>query len=270
MRDPRHPNMENPIMLDRKERVYTDKVKHVGNLLKNNKKQADETGEWSWLSNLAGRKADKKSANKFMLGAIIDYQINADRAWENAKRFAETVRGDPPDLWNDIVSIEDWKTDDVKRRYNLHWQTDAHIRVQRIGREIVDTYGGDAREIWDNQSPSEILERLCNMRVGEWISRMIVGALYDTGQISEAGDLKADIHVKKVLGRVFTGESVSPKEALAIANDIAIANDTPGQSWMIDSPLYWLGKKICTKTDPKCTGCYLCDQCVYAANAKAK
>lgn len=45
-------------------------------------KLLDELHEafWPWLSTLNGRRSDKKSANKFMLGAILDYQVRADQA----------------------------------------------------------------------------------------------------------------------------------------------------------------------------------------------
>ena len=42
---------------------------------------------WPWLSDLKGRRATKKSANKFMLGCILDYQMPADLVWENAKQI---------------------------------------------------------------------------------------------------------------------------------------------------------------------------------------
>ena len=44
------------------------------------------------------------------------------------------------------------------------------------------------------------------MGVGPQLSRMTAGALHDTKQIVGPGELKADIHVRRVLGRVFTGD----------------------------------------------------------------
>ena len=92
---------------------------------------------------------------------------------------------------------------------------------------------------------------------------MIVGALFDTKQISAAGELAADIHVRRVLGRVFTGDVVSADGALRIAKEMK-----PSKSWMLDAPLYILGKSTCKRTHPKCTSCYLGEKCKYsAANA---
>ena len=59
-------------------------------------------GVWPWLTEISatGRSSrDKILANKFMLGAILDYQICAEKAWENARRLAEDILGDPKQLW---------------------------------------------------------------------------------------------------------------------------------------------------------------------------
>ncbi len=213
---------------------------------------------WGPLSDFKGRRADKKSANKFMLACILDYQMPADVVWENARRFAEVDLGDPADLWEKIIAIRRWDSDAVWRRYGLHRFPAGHKRVRRIGKEIVEHYQGDARKIWKNQAPDEILNRLNAMRVGPQISRMIVGALYDTKQISEAGELKADTHVRRVLGRVFNGEVVSADEAHRIANKMM-----PRTSWKLDEPLYSLGQFICKQTDPYCEDCYLRKECKY-------
>ena len=107
--------------------------------------------DWQWLSDLKGRRADKKSANKFMLGSILDFQMPADVVWENARRFAEDELGDPADLWEKIIAIRRWDSDAVWRRYGLHRFPAGHKRVRRIGKEIVEHYQGDARKIWKDQ-----------------------------------------------------------------------------------------------------------------------
>ena len=213
---------------------------------------------WRWLSDLEGRPADKKRANKFLLGAVLDYQMRANLVWENARRFAEDDLGDPDDLWESILAIPGWNSEIVFRRSRLHRFPAAHRRVRRIGEAIVRHYGGDSREIWRGQRPAVVRKRLERMRMGPQISRMVVGALFDTGQISGVGELKADLHVTRVLGRVFDGERVSVAEAHRIANRIM-----PDRSWMVDAPLYLLGKSRCRPTTPDCGRCYLRPECAY-------
>lgn len=215
---------------------------------------------WSWLSELGGAWADRKRANKFLLGAILDYQMQAALVWENARRFAEDDLGDPENLWETILAIPAWESEVVFRRYRLHRFFAAHRRVQRIGETIVRNYCGDAREIWKDRRPAEVRKRLETMRVGPQISRMVVGALFDTKQISGVGELKADLHVRRVLGRVFVGGKVSVAEAHRIANRMK-----PGASWMLDAPLYLLGKSKCRPTNPDCVRCPLREECAYNA-----
>ena len=218
-------------------------------------KLGKDKGHWPWLSTLNGRRSDKKSANKFMLGAILDYQVRADQAWDNAKRLAEKEFGDPIDLWDRIIAIPRLTWKDRFKRYRLHRFPAGHERVWRIGRDIVQHYGGDARRIWYDEPASVVLDRLIWMGVGPQISRMIVGALNDTGQIEDLGDLKADLHVRRVLGRVFTGSKVSAQEAHRLARMIV-----GGPTWILDSRLYFLGKDYCS-TKPNCEHCDLKSVC---------
>ena len=218
-----------------------------------------------FLSDLNGRRADKRSANKFLLGCILDYQMNVDEVWENARRFAEDDLGDPRDLWHEITAICRWNTPAVRRRYNLHRFPAAHARVRRIGLEIVERYGGDARKIWKSQTPCVTQKRLEQMRVGPQLSRMTAGALHDTKQIVGAGELKADIHVRRVLGRVFTGDMVSADTALGIAKEMM-----PRGSWKLDAQLFRLGKFTCKKTNPGCGGCFLRAECRFRAGSRRR
>ena len=207
-----------------------------------------------WMSDLDG----KQSANKFMLASILNYQMNAAQVWNNAKRFAEQTLNDPPDLWTAIRKIRKWDTPTVFRRYQLHRFPAAHDRVRRIGQEILKHYKGDARNIWLEQTPDEVLNRLNAMRVGQKISRMIIGVLSDAKQISGVGELAPDIHVRRVLGRVFTGDVISADEAIRIAKEMV-----PRKSWKLDTPLYRLGQSKCKKTNPDCEDCYLREECNY-------
>jgi len=225
-----------------------------------------EPGEhgWPWLDDFAGEPVDKRSANKFMLGAVIDYRQSAERAWEAAAEYAEGQLGDPESLWDEIVSVpqELWETEDYRKRCGLHRYAQGHKRVYTTAKEIVHRYDGDARKIWLGQTPADARERLLQVKAGKELSRMIVGALSDTGQIEGRGDLKADLQVRRVLGRIFHGDSVSETEAHRIANEIA-----PDGSWTIDAPLYLHGKDLCG-AEPLCDNCPLWLECEYFSNAQ--
>lgn len=235
------------------------KLKRVAQLLLNNR-QAAPPAFWGWLSRAdsQGMPADKQEANKFLLACIIDYQILSGKAWKNAKTFAEGLLNDPIDLWKDIISKSKEEWNSKFKKYSLHRYLIAHERVWRIGTEVVRKYGGDARNIWRGQSPLVVLRRLEGMRVGPQISRMIVGALIDTHQISGSGDLKADLNVNRVLGRVVRGEVITPVLATEMARKMSSKNP-----WLLDRPLYRLGKDICSLRNPDCKNCYLQTECLF-------
>lgn len=213
---------------------------------------------WYWLR--TDRDPTKRDANKFFLACILDYQILARTAWGNAKRLAEDIFDDPENLWETITAVdfEAWQA--LRSQYSLHRFSAGHRRVWSIGNRIVHQYGGDVRNIWQNQSIEATLSRVSSTGAGEQITRMIVGALIDTHQITGIGDVKADIHVCRVLGRALTGDVLTPVQATNATRRMCSENP-----WLLDRPLFTLGQqnKICTAGVPKCSQCYLRLSCAY-------
>lgn len=194
----------------------------------------------------------KKNANKFILGAIIDYQIEADMAWDNAKRLTESILGDPDNLWDYIVQTYTKNEWALKwRAFKVHRFPAAHNRIWRIGNEIVNRYDGDARRIWQGKKPNTILSNLENMKFGPEISRMVIGVLLTYGEVQGKGDVKADSHVRTVLGRIFNRD-LSTEEAHRIAQTIH-----PDNPWEIDVTLYDIGKRFCLSDWCYCESCPL-------------
>jgi endonuclease III len=196
-----------------------------------------------------------------LLGCILDYQMPAEIAWENARRVAEDIFGNPNDLWHQISGVPLSKWNMKWEEYKLHRYPKAHERVWRIGRYIVAHYGGDARNIWKGQPPDVVLDRLNQMKVGEQISRMIVGALCDTDQIQGSGDVKVDTHLRRVLGRVLRGSPFTPSEAPIVLEKTRVM--WPENPWLLDEPLYSLGKEFCYASNPDCGYCYLQKECTF-------
>lgn len=221
---------------------------------------SDRMDGWPWLRDTNGRRATKKQANKFMLGAIMDYQMDASIVWDNAEILSEELLGDPGDLWGVIARMPQGELARLFRGPPaLHRFVERMPkRVQRIAKDVVRKYGGDARRVWEGQPADEIVRRLEDMGAGKQISRMIRGALVDTGQADGMGDLKADSNVRRVLGRVFEGDTVSEDRALEIADRLM-----PDDSWKLDGPLYNIGKGVCAKAEPLCSECQLRRECLY-------
>lgn len=209
----------------------------------------------------------QKEANKFFLGAILDFQIKADKAWENAERLSEKILGDPENLWEEItkVSLDEWNA--RKKEYALHRFPAAHQRVYTIGQQIVRIYQGDARNIWKGHPPNDVFSRLDAVGVRGQIARMIVGALMETGQIDgKKADVKADLHVRRVLGRILCGRKafLTPEDATEFTRKM-----NPDNPWLLDQPLFGLGSRsICTAKNPQCTQCYMESLCQYRAETR--
>ena len=217
---------------------------------------------WEWLEN--GKRPSKKEANKLLLACILDFQIRADTVWNNTRRFSNDVLHDPEDLWNEITkdSEAEWKS--KFREYRLHRFPKAHERVWHIGKDVLTHYEGDARKIWEGQTPAIAHGRLMKLGkhgVGQNIANMIVGALLDTDQIEGTGDLKADTHVRRVLGRMLLGREFKAdesSEAVKMARKVYPANP-----WLLDQPMYFHGQEVCFKSDPSCKTCYLRVECAF-------
>lgn len=225
--------------------------------------RGDDEGFWTWLE--PGVRPSKKNANKFLLASILDYQIKAETAWESARRLSEEFLGDTDDLWEAITacSLDEWNA--KWKEYSLHWLSKAHERVYTIGRKLATYYGGDARRIWEDQSIGEVLYRLTELGVGPAISRMVVGALIDTRILSGRGDVKPDVHVRRVLGRLLMGTefpSDRPEEAVEATRRMC-----PENPWLLDRGLYVLGKSVCRAKSPKCPECGMRSLCAHANHA---
>jgi endonuclease III len=231
-----------------------DKAKRVADLLLRNRDRV----QWDWICD----GMDTVRANKFLLGSILNYQMRAGRIFEIVTTFVATHIKNPRSLWDEItnVRLEDWKSRFAD--YRLHRFPQAHARVWLIGKKVADQYGGDASRIWADSTVQEVQKRLEHLGAGEQISRMIVGALCDTGWLENAGgDVKADRHVNRVVGRVFTGELTSSKVTIELTR---LMDRNP---WLLDKPLFDVGKKYCHPKSPECAKCYLRAECCFAARS---
>ena len=191
---------------------------------------------------------------------MVDYRKKSELVWRDVRTYIERTLEDPEDLWGEITKTaeEEWKTSTHHLNCSLHPLLNRHEKIWDMASRIIDQYEGDARKIWENQDSAEILRRMIRLGLGPWLSRMTVGGLIDTRQISGRADLKADTHTRRVLGRVFEGEKVSEQTAFRYADAMI-----PGNSWRLDFSLYTLGKDVCKSRKPRCGSCYLKDECRY-------
>lgn len=232
-----------------------ERMDEIGVLLLENRRGTEDWGEMSCFK---GEPCPQKVANKFLLCCLLDWQMESGLAWRNGERLANEILGDPDDVWRAITSVSEaeWKL--KREKYKLHRFPAAHNRLWHIARDICDRYQGDASRIWQGKESSAVLDELLALGAGKQISRMIVGALRDCGQISGSSDVKADIYVRRVLGRAVFGEPTNAAAAAELARHI-----NPADPWQLDWPLWNVGKSYCSANNPRCKGCYLASCCAY-------
>lgn len=223
----------------------------------------DSEYDWPWLVPATGRRLDKKSANKFFLGAVLDIQWSADYSWGNTKWFAEEYLGDPENLWHRISEFTENEWSELREKVILHRYAKTQTKIHRLARAVVRDYEGDVRRIWEDKSYHETLLALERLISGPATARMIAGALLDRKYIADAaGDMKPDLHVRRVLGRIAVGKEFAESEVHVWGRKIK-----PENPWLLDRSLYDLGRTVCKATSPACVDCYVGKHglCVYAS-----
>lgn len=221
------------------------------------------TSEWPGLSGYEPSELPQGAANRFFAGAIVDFQIKAEQAWENGRKLAEDITGDPRNMWTIVASMDadEWDALHERPETRMHKYKWAHSKVRRIAQSIVEDYDGDVRRIWnDGADEEEILNRLGRLGdkgVGEQLSRMILGALLDTGNAYPPADIKADVHVTRVIGRLFGCDGpMRPVQAIAVTRHLR-----PENPWDLDAGLYQTGRSVCHKDGPECDACEISSAC---------
>ena len=214
--------------------------------------------DWYWISDSRLKTLNMKRANKYLLACSLDYQSDSGLVWDKAKWLAEEELDDPERLWDSITAVpfEDWHQ--RFKKYRTHRFPVAHDRLWRIGERIVRDYAGDARRIWSGRSAADATRALIEVGVGPVLSRMAVGGLYDCGWIDGKCDVKPDIHVKRVIGRVFLGRPATEDEVVELTRKVY-----PENPWRLDSALWRAGHDYCRPNNTSCHKCFLSGLCSF-------
>ncbi|MCL0079572.1 hypothetical protein M1O18_01500 [Dehalococcoidia bacterium] len=209
------------------------------------------------------------NANEFFLGAIIDYQIPANVAWQNARELALMLG--PENLWQKIIDMPQEKWLSLRKGnggyFHRWWEAEGERsiarKIRRVAKNIVHKFSDDVRNIWKDKTSNEVYESLkndvkVNLTNSDGTINMIVGGLISYRHIEGPGDVKADRHVQRVLGRIFN-EELNAESASQLARDIH-----PDNPWELDLPLYDIGKQNCRPRWPSCNECPLDSECLTA------
>ena len=199
----------------------------------------------------------------FVLACVMDRQIRTEQAWLIPYRFQEKLNGD-----FSIRKLSALSADEVKRLMTqpepLHRFVDKmsgffHAAVRRVA----DRYEGDASRIWQGKPPSaEVVYRFLEFDgVGPKIASMAANILAREFKVLFGDyysiDISADVHVRRVFGRLGLTSSDATVEQL-IFRARAIYPEFPG---LMDFPSWEVGRNWCKPSSPDCDSCYMKDGC---------
>jgi len=246
------------------EDIYETRLQEIGRKLIENRKTLSVQGsDWGRIKDYSPSNCPIEVANEFLLCCLIDYRSDTFAAWRNGMTYFRSLPAeDRNSLWKMISSIpkDVWESEDKYRQCGLHWMRPAHNRLWRIAYDVCLYFDGDPRNIWQGDDPFDVFCRLYYIGAGPQISRMIVGALKDCMYITGKGDVKADTHVCRVLARIIEGINEIPAlDAVYLARKIY-----PYDPWLLDWPLWYLGRSKCKSDSPSCEECYLKPKCKFA------
>ncbi|MGO8787680.1 MAG: hypothetical protein ACLQVL_09910 [Terriglobia bacterium] len=233
--------------------MMTNDLQQIGDLLLKNRLGREDWG---------GDISQKKAANTFLICCLVDYQWRSGVAWKKGEHLVKLLDAGE-NVWVKISSFRKETWDSKYEEYGKpsRFRT-RYKRLWDIANDICVRYDGDARKIWLGKTPFEALLHLWWLGAGDQISRMIVGALRDCGQIKgDSSDVKADVHLRRVLGRAVDGEEIAAANAAKVTELTRQLN--PADPWQLDWPLWNVGKNYCRPTKPDCPKCYLRPYCVY-------
>lgn len=216
---------------------------------------------WPWIE--ATDRLSQRRANKFLFYCLLDYQMRSGTAQMNTSRFVKQ-HDDPADLWATVCSYSTrrWASLAARPETRLHRFAKAHEKVRYVAEVITAEFDGDARQIWQGRSADAVLRILLDtLTMGPQLARMAVLGLLECGHIDGDSLPKADVHVRRVLGRVVRGKEFSTAEVAQA--DRTIRRAMPEKGWQLDLPLYTLGRRHCLGRDPKCSECPARRLCAY-------
>lgn len=195
----------------------------------------------------------------FLVGAVFDRGMSWKKAWEipywiKNKGLLDVTKlasMSEPELEHLLESLP------VKPRYG----SKGGAQTLRDTTRLVMEFGGVAAAIWQDTSPSAVVETLKRIRyVGEGIASMVVRVLHDDWEMfrgqEQQIDVKADVHVMRVFKR--TGLTPSESETEAVNAARRLSPEFPGA---LDWPAWDVGLTWCIAGTPKCEKCPLALVC---------
>jgi endonuclease III len=197
----------------------------------------------------------------FLLGAALDRGMPAEVAWTIPYWLRQELGHlDPPRL-ADMTEAELLAVvSRLPRR--PRYIRDAPRTIREVARLVKSL--GDAEMLWEGRSADEVKRQLKAIHgIGEGIASMVVVLLekYRGVRFLDRArmNVKADVHVQRVLYRLGAARGRSEAEAISAAT--ALNPEYPGD---LDQALWTIGQRWCHESTPQCVSCPITDLCMRA------
>ena len=224
-----------------------------------------------WVRPIEGkRKFTLQRANSFLVGVLLDRQIDAERAWEAADWIVESIGNGEQDFWAATRKANKPNLEGFMRygwggkAFHRHWRTMSK-NLQGCADIIIEKYEGDPRQIWNYQRcVPEVRDRFEEFPgIGKALSRMAVlilvrnNGLIDGKKSLPKLDVKPDDLRKRVFERAgLVSSNPSFNDFLEAARQLK-----PDFPAALDAPTWDIGREFCTPHNPQCGDCPLDKVC---------
>lgn len=192
----------------------------------------------------------------FCVATCLDRGTKADIIWTIPYSISQiTGHFDPKRFYE--MSVEEITEIFLQLPKKPRFINAAPTTFASITRKVVEEFGGNANQIWENKRAVEVKETFMSVNyVGNGIANMallLIESMYDfrfPDLDHRRMDIKPDVHTMRVLYRLGVAATKQEDEAIGAAR--LINPSYPGE---IDGPLWLLGRKLCHATNPDCGQC---------------
>lgn len=221
------------------------------------------------------RRFSDKTANKFLIGVMLDQGQVAERAWDGGDYLVENYFNESNDFWNEVASTHlasikkicqkgyEGKSFAIKNTFNTF-----PVNLKLTAKKIIEEYDSDVRNIW-KVKPNEvslIYDRFIEFPgIGDALAKMaqfilvrnygVAGGKCNQNKLA----IKPDILVRRVLLRVGLTESNSINSVITTVENLEL--ESPAD---FDAATWVIGREYCFKSQPICAECPIQNVCNYA------
>lgn len=204
----------------------------------------------------------------FVLACVMDRQVRAEVAWLIPYRFATKLGG------FEFSILESLTIENIKVLMGgppqLHRFPE---KMSTVFFEAISTirnlHGGNADQIWANRpSSAKVVYEFLQFRgVGPKIGTMAANILARELKVPFSDyfsiDISADVHVRRVLGRLGLVNTQASIEEIVYR----VRSLYPKFPGLMDFPAWEIGRNWCKPQQPLCEECYMRDICHFNNNS---